>query len=135
MSTPPDTLFFKSSVAAFEYGCSYLDNSIAGERPVMAFVLAVKGRDCIVKIANESDPQIPQGSIDDILKCIDFHTVTMAKLVDAVPNVKKGDLVMGAVPAEMSMPEKRAMAFIILEKIKPIYVISEGGWQRFPMEH
>ena len=48
---PPDALIFNSSASAFEYACAHLNNSLEGERLVVAIVLAVKGKKTIVKWA------------------------------------------------------------------------------------
>lgn len=136
---PPPSLFFKSNAAAFEYACRYLDNSLENERAVVAIVLAVKGRQCVVKFANNADPSIPSGSVKDILEAgaaDAFHTMNpAAPLIDRVASVKRGDLVMYVAAKEAAAAGRPGLAGIIVARVKPIYLIDKQGWQLYPPEH
>jgi hypothetical protein len=134
-----EPLFFKSNAAAFEYACKYLDNSLDNERPVLAIVLAVKGRQCVVKFANSADPSVPTGSVQQILEICAadaLRTISpAAALVDPVPTVKRGDLVMYAAAKEAVTAGRPGVAGVIVARVKPIYMLDRQAWQLYPLEH
>jgi hypothetical protein len=131
-----DTLFFKTNEGAFEYACKYLDNSMANQRPVLGIVLAVKGQKCIVKFANSADASIPDQSAEQLLERAEPSTIGYGvEPIDGVPMLKRGDLVMCVADPGAVAVGKPGFASIIIAKAKPHYFLSQGGWQRFPVEH
>jgi hypothetical protein len=102
----------------------------------LGYVLAIKGRRCIVKFANDRDASIPPSSVDELLARPDPSLFAYgAELVDHVPSVKAGDLVMCVAAREAVALGNPGLAAIITAKVKPHYILSQGGWQLHPIEH
>jgi hypothetical protein len=126
----PKRLFFKSNEAAFQYACKYLNTSLLNESPVLAIVLAVRDNvDCCLKISNSEDSTIPNESPEEIIKKGDYQNIClMAKPMEHIPKLKKGDLVMFVAPSELIAMGKETMFGVIVAQVQPIYDVEKSGW-------
>jgi hypothetical protein len=123
----PKQFVFKNSVGAFEYACLYLDTSLENENAVLGYVLeATNNNHAWVKLSNPDDSTIPAGSIQEI--GYDKNISPSAPSLNHVPQLSKGDLVMCKAPAELAIMGRGALGAIIIDKIKPVYDITAGGW-------
>src|SRR5476649_1817608 len=123
----PKRLVFKSNEAAFQYACKFLNTSLLNESPVLAIVLAVRDNvDCCLKISNPEDSTIPNESPEEIIEKSHFQNIClMAKLMEHIPKLKKGDLVMFVAPSELIAMGKATMFGVIVAQVKPIYDVEE----------
>lgn len=109
------------------------------EHPVLAIVLAVKGRQCAVKFANSADSSVPAGSVQEILEACAANALRImnpaAALVDRVPAVKRDDLVMYVAAKEAGAAGRPGLAGVIVARVKPVYMLDRQAWQLYPLEH
>ncbi|HZF02348.1 MAG TPA: hypothetical protein VE344_10680 [Methylomirabilota bacterium] len=126
----PKRLVFKSNEGAFQYACKFLNTSLLNESPVLAIVLAVRDNvDCCLKISNPEDSTIPNESPEEIIKKGDYKNIClMAKPMENIPKLKKGDLVMFVAPSELMAMGKETMFGVIVAQVQPIYDMEESGW-------
>jgi hypothetical protein len=126
----PKRLVFKSNEAAFQYACKYLNTSLLNESPVLAIVLAVRDNvDCCLKISNPEDSTIPNESPEKIIEKGHFQNIClMAKPMENIPKLKKGDLVMFVAPSELIAMGKGTMFGVIVAQVQPIYDMEKSGW-------
>jgi hypothetical protein len=126
----PKQLVFKSNEAAFQYAYKFLNTSLLNESPVLAIVLAVRDNvECCLKISNPEDSTIPNGSPEEIIEKGNFQNIClMAKPMEHVPKLKKGDLVMFVAPSELIAMGKGTMFGVVVAQVQPIYDMQESGW-------
>jgi hypothetical protein len=126
----PKRLVFKSNEAAFQYACKFLNTSLLNESPVLAIVLAVRDNvDCCLKISNPEDSTIPNESPEEIIEKGHLQNIClMAKPMERIPKLKKGDLVMFVASSELIAMGKGTTFGFVVAKVQPIYDIEESGW-------
>jgi hypothetical protein len=88
-------LAFKTNEFAFEYACKYLVCRRELLVPVLGIVLAVNaGNGPCVKIANKTDPTIPDSNYAELLETADTTFVCfLTEVEEGVPSIQRGDLV------------------------------------------
>ena len=128
----PDIMVFKSSEAAFEMSSKYMINNLAPNELVLAIVLSEldADRNCIVKLANRENPSIPSYPVTDINDLPNDGTIcTHATALDAIKNLKAGDLVMYTPDAAIGMlGGPLHMSGFLVGKIKPMFSNKEQIW-------
>lgn len=136
MSDSDLPLHFNSTQDAFAYACKYMDTSVAPDHPTIGIVLAVKGRSCIVKLANEADPAVPSMPVPELIAKLPLEYVCdRATVAEGVPSLKRGDLVMIVATKEASALGKVVSDGVIVAKVKPVYLVTQGVWLRHAIEH
>lgn len=128
----PDMMVFKSSEAAFEMSSKYMINNLAPNEFVLAIVLSEldADRNCIVKLANRENPNIPSYPVTDNDDLPNDGTIcTQATALDAIKSLRPGDLVMYTPNAAISMlGGPLHMSGLLPFKIKPIFSNKEQMW-------
>jgi len=125
----PKQLVFKSNEAAFQYACQFLNTSLDNENPVLGIVLEQKSgtNEYCIKLSNPDDPSVPTVSVSELIQNEQLeHLCPYTEPLDRVPPLKKGDLVMCIVPAELT--GTGAAGAMIIAKMKSIYDMDAGGW-------
>jgi hypothetical protein len=82
-----------------------------------------------LKISNPENSTIPNESPEEIIEKGDYQNIClMAKPMEHVSKLKKGDLVMFVASSELMATGNGMIFGIIVAQVQPIYDTEKSGW-------